>query len=434
MRRSLLVLALTAIPAVAHAVDTVSNPHPGIKRIRRSTTSQNINILVVELCAPGVSVRGTKSAERGRTVSAFGQLVRAQAAVNGDFFNFDGYGTNGPSMGDGERWGGGDGTYVTPVQFGLNKVAMPNHESTAGLEPWARQVVGGHPTILTGGNRRDNNGDPLCSNRNPRTALGFSANRRQLIVAVVDGRATGRLGHTCDELSALMKEFGAVDALNLDGGGSSAMWLAGPGVVNFPSDGAQRVVANHLAIRATGTGDAPHCPTPAFAAEPAATSMPMDTPLVITSGRTSDVWFELDNTGEKAWSTGITKVGTQDPQDRDSIFFDASTWLAPNRPAAVGASVAAGAKGRFTWTLVAPEVTETTTYEETFQLVQEGVAWFGPKQTVSITVNPPASDDDDDGLANGDAVGGCSVQRTGSIWLAFVGLALLAALQRRRRA
>ena len=83
--------------------------------------------------------------------------------------------------------------------------------------------------------------------------LGFNAARDKLILAVVDGRATNRVGMTCDELSTLMIGLGASDAVNLDGGGSSTMWLGNAGVLNYPSDGQQRVVANHLAIRATGS-------------------------------------------------------------------------------------------------------------------------------------------------------------------------------------
>lgn len=41
------------------------------------------------------------------------------------------------------------------------------------------------------------------------------------------------------------------------------MWLAGAGVVSYPSDGRERVVANHLAILATGSGPAAHCPNAA---------------------------------------------------------------------------------------------------------------------------------------------------------------------------
>lgn len=61
------------------------------------------------------------------------------------------------------------------------------------------------------------------------------------------------------ELGALMKELGAHNALNLDAGGSSAMWIRGKGVVNSPSDGSERVTGNHLAVIASGSGAAGSC-------------------------------------------------------------------------------------------------------------------------------------------------------------------------------
>jgi exopolysaccharide biosynthesis protein len=57
---------------------------------------------------------------------------------------------------------------------------------------------------------------------------------------------------TLPELGALMVELGADDALNLDGGGSSSFVFQLPGsepVVNRPSDGKFRAVANHLGFR-----------------------------------------------------------------------------------------------------------------------------------------------------------------------------------------
>ena len=114
------------------------------------------------------------------------------------------------------------------MQFGANRVAIPGHEGTGGVEPWAREVVSGHPSMLVGGARRDNNGDSLCTARHPRTALGFNAGRDTMYVAVIDGRATGRAGMTCDEMVTLFQELGATDAVNLDGGGSSTMWVQGP--------------------------------------------------------------------------------------------------------------------------------------------------------------------------------------------------------------
>jgi hypothetical protein len=59
---------------------------------------------------------------------------------------------------------------------------------------------------------------------------------------------------TCTELATLMKGLGAYQAINLDGGGSTTMYLRGSGIVNKPSDGSERVVANHLAVYAPKLG------------------------------------------------------------------------------------------------------------------------------------------------------------------------------------
>src|SRR5262249_54101323 len=179
-------------------------------------------------------VRATAMSERGRVVSSFGQLVGAQAAINGDFFT-PSDDTNGPARGNGMAWGGADGNYVAPAQFGDHQIALPEHQDVSGVASWAKEVVSGPPTLLAGSQPRGNNGDPLCTNRNPRTGIGFNADKTKLYVAVVDGRATGRLGMTCDELITLFQGLGATDAVNLDGGGSSTMWLASAGVLNFPS-------------------------------------------------------------------------------------------------------------------------------------------------------------------------------------------------------
>lgn len=69
----------------------------------------------------------------------------------------------------------------------------------------------------------------------PRTAAGRTADGA-LILMVVDGRQAGSRGATLDELAELMVEVGAVDALNLDGGGSSTLVVNGS-LVNRPTGG-----------------------------------------------------------------------------------------------------------------------------------------------------------------------------------------------------
>jgi hypothetical protein len=90
--------------------------------------------------------------------------------------------------------------------------------------------------------------------RHPRTAVGIGSAGRRLLLVVVDGRQEGySAGMTLPELARVMLELGARDALNLDGGGSSAMAVRGADgsvrVVNRPSDaGGERAVANALAV------------------------------------------------------------------------------------------------------------------------------------------------------------------------------------------
>jgi MYXO-CTERM domain-containing protein len=156
----------------------------------------------------------------------------------------------------------------------------------------------------------------------------------------------------------------------------------------------------------------------------------------MTSGEEKVVWLELRNDGRTTWDTASTRVGTQAPQDRDSVFFKEGNWLAPNRPTAVDVSgIGAGEVGRFTWAMVAPEVEVSTQFDETFQLVQEGVTWFGPEQTMSILVHPrggPTGPDPDPDPENPDGPGdpgGCTAG--GEAGLALI--ALVGFVRRRRR-
>ncbi len=86
--------------------------------------------------------------------------------------------------------------------------------------------------------------------RHPRTVAGLTKSGRLLLV-VVDGRQPGwSVGMDKEEIASLLIRLGAVCAINLDGGGSSALWVRERGgLVNRPSDGRERPVSNHLGIR-----------------------------------------------------------------------------------------------------------------------------------------------------------------------------------------
>lgn len=86
----------------------------------------------------------------------------------------------------------------------------------------------------------------------PRTAVGIGPEGRRVVLVVVDGRQPNSPGLTLEALAELMREQGAVDALALDGGGSSTLVLKGF-VVNSPIHTRvprrQRPVPVHLGFR-----------------------------------------------------------------------------------------------------------------------------------------------------------------------------------------
>lgn len=89
-------------------------------------------------------------------------------------------------------------------------------------------------------------GSDVAGGRAPRTAVGIAADKRIFLVTV-DGRQASSIGMTLLELAIFMQELGAIEAMNLDGGGSSTM-VVNDKVVNHPSDGKERRVGNGLAV------------------------------------------------------------------------------------------------------------------------------------------------------------------------------------------
>ena len=79
--------------------------------------------------------------------------------------------------------------------------------------------------------------------RHPRTAIGFNADSTRLYFVVVDGRHLTSTGVTLLEMKGIFDALGAVNAVNLDGGGSSCM-VVNDEVINHPSDGSVRAVGN----------------------------------------------------------------------------------------------------------------------------------------------------------------------------------------------
>ncbi|HXG48845.1 MAG TPA: phosphodiester glycosidase family protein, partial [Methylomirabilota bacterium] len=82
--------------------------------------------------------------------------------------------------------------------------------------------------------------------RHPRSAIG--SDRNHLYLVQVDGRQKGlSVGMTLAELAEYMRGLGCEQALSLDGGASATIWFNGR-VVNSPSSGFDREIANGLVV------------------------------------------------------------------------------------------------------------------------------------------------------------------------------------------
>lgn len=93
--------------------------------------------------------------------------------------------------------------------------------------------------------------------RHPRSAIGIRPNGK-VILLTVDGRHENSAGLSLFELTKVMRWLGCTSAINLDGGGSTALWVSSApenGIVNYPSDNKKwdhegaRKVANVILLK-----------------------------------------------------------------------------------------------------------------------------------------------------------------------------------------
>lgn len=106
-----------------------------------------------------------------------------------------------------------------------------------------RLVKEGKPSVSFAYERFDNS---FSATRHPRTAIGYTP-AGEVVLCVVDGRSAISRGATLDEMAAIMIKLGCSEAINLDGGGSSTMYVGGS-IINRPSDGVLRPIANALLL------------------------------------------------------------------------------------------------------------------------------------------------------------------------------------------
>ncbi len=262
----LLVLALIATAggrALAAEIVGSSTPYPGVTHIIYSDAAipARIHVLVVDLTNIELTLHATTEGARGQTLSAYSAEVGTQIVVNGDYYSPIDFETAGLAMGEAELWS--DSTDDDTEGFlrfdrngNTNHISISPPEQVvdpADLEEGTQGVIGGRPMLVRTGVAVTTfdctDAVAMACTRAPRTAVAVSEDGNTMWLVVVDGWQEDSYGMTAAELAGFLDDLGAYDALMFDGGASSEMYVAAEGgVVSSPSDGSERVVANHLGI------------------------------------------------------------------------------------------------------------------------------------------------------------------------------------------
>jgi hypothetical protein len=246
-------LAAEALPAGAWARRELA---PGILWERRWDPAgpQTVNVLRVAPEARG-ALRPVRH-EGCETVPAVGARLGALAGINAAFFSK----ACQPLcllMADGEALATGAMGKGALRSLGWSAGGEPRWAWVDDGEPWrgVDVAVAGYPSLVRAGEVQVDPAisTPFAQQRHPRSAVGLTADGALLLVTV-DGRTAAGAGMTLPELAAQMRDLGAVNALNLDGGGSTTLWVRGAwldGVTNHPSDNLQ---PDHHGARAVSDG------------------------------------------------------------------------------------------------------------------------------------------------------------------------------------
>jgi len=192
--------------------------------------------------------------------SSFAELHGALAAVNGSFFDMDEGGSVcylekndtviNLSRDSGINWGVADSiinaALILHKDSGLLiRSAMPwQYYEQSTQEDFV--IISG-PLLLKDSLPQKLPHMSFTHKRHPRTCIAITG--ECIIFITIDGRSEQAAGMNLIEVQEFLLSLGCVDALNLDGGGSTSMWISDRGIINVPSDKTgERPVANALLI------------------------------------------------------------------------------------------------------------------------------------------------------------------------------------------
>lgn len=173
-----------------------------------------------------------------QTTSEMAEENNAIFAVNGDYYGFRDTGLiirNGVLYRDTARSSTDNQALTIDSEGNLEVVTEGEVSGSSLIEDGVLQSFSFGPVLVQDGQITDTSSTRVSQRENPRTAIGQISPLHYIII-VADGRSNESSGMSLEQLAQEFVERGATVAYNLDGGGSSTMWLNGK-VINNPTDG-----------------------------------------------------------------------------------------------------------------------------------------------------------------------------------------------------
>lgn len=215
--------------------------------------NSQVHVLRLDLREPGLRLEVSSPAERGLPMDQRAEALVAVASFNASFFD-GGFVPRGVTISQGQVWApvlvAGASPWLACDRAQRCRIRF---EDTATVPVDAVNAVAGTPWLVRAGQVRSADDDArcatFCGGDHPRTAVGLAGQGRWLLVVLAEGRRPPVAGVTLARLSQLMRDLGADDAINLDGGGSSTLWLQGRAVMARPdNEPGERALANVVSI------------------------------------------------------------------------------------------------------------------------------------------------------------------------------------------
>ena len=255
-------LFCTTLSGQNETIDSLSDTIH-FKQIRSDTLFESNQIISLLSLRNGSNVYETKfdhSPTNLRPTSDFGRNNQAIAAINGSFYDMDKGGSVtyfeisdtviSKSKSVKNKWGKPNNLINGAIIIDVNnkitiEFAKAEQVYEASKKEAAVLVTG--PMLLLNSALTEMPDSKFVKNRHPRTCLCTTS--EDIILITIDGRQKNAAGMNLYEVQQFLKSINCINAVNLDGGGSTTMWMKGKGVVNSPSDkSGERSVSNVLLI------------------------------------------------------------------------------------------------------------------------------------------------------------------------------------------